>query len=85
MILANCTEGNVLDPFGGAGTTMIACEEIGRVCYMIEIFPEVCERIIERYITTFSRKDDTIKINDKPIKWYKTRKPIVRYTDMPIS
>uniref|UniRef100_A0A6M3MC28 Putative methyltransferase n=1 Tax=viral metagenome TaxID=1070528 RepID=A0A6M3MC28_9ZZZZ len=83
MILANCTEGTVLDPFAGAGTAMVACEKVDRTCYMAELLPEVCERIIERYIVTFSRHDDTITLNGEPIRWYKTRNPVRLYTDRP--
>lgn len=39
----------VLDPFGGSGTTMIACEQLGRVCRMVEIDPIYCQIILKRY------------------------------------
>ena len=39
----------VLDCFGGSGTTLIACEITNRKCLMMEISPEYCEIIIERY------------------------------------
>ena len=39
----------VLDCFGGSGTTLIACNECGRVCYMMELSPEYCEIIIRRW------------------------------------
>lgn len=41
--------GTVLDCFGGTGTTMIACEQLNRVCYMAELEPEYCDVIIERW------------------------------------
>lgn len=40
---------NVLDCFGGSGTTLIACEITNRNCFMMEISPEYCDVIIERY------------------------------------
>ncbi|TLG77363.1 site-specific DNA-methyltransferase [Culicoidibacter larvae] len=40
----------VLDPCGGSGTTMLAAEELGRMCYMIEIDPEYIKSIINRYL-----------------------------------
>ena len=43
---------NVLDLFGGSGTTLIACEEIGRTCYMMEMEPKYCDVIVRRYIRT---------------------------------
>lgn len=39
----------VLDLFGGSGTTLIACEELGRVCYMSELDPKYCDVIIKRW------------------------------------
>ncbi|MDR3169803.1 MAG: site-specific DNA-methyltransferase [Candidatus Peribacteria bacterium] len=43
------TNENVLDMFGGSGTTLIACEDTKRVCYMMELDPAFCEVIIKRY------------------------------------
>ena len=39
----------ILDCFGGSGTTLIACEMTGRKCLMMEISPEYCDIIKERY------------------------------------
>lgn len=39
----------ILDCFGGSGTTLIACEMTGRKCLMMEISPEYCDVICERY------------------------------------
>ena len=39
----------VLDPFGGSGSTLIACEQTGRRCRMIEIDPHYCDVIIDRW------------------------------------
>ena len=39
----------ILDCFGGSGTTLIACEMAGRTCFMMEISPEYCNIICERY------------------------------------
>ena len=43
----------VLDPFGGSGSTMIACEKTNRVCRMAELDPKYCDVIIRRFIETF--------------------------------
>lgn len=40
---------NVLDSFGGSGTTMIACEQLGRNCFMMELDPHYCDVIIDRW------------------------------------
>lgn len=43
-------EGNaVLDPFGGTGTTLIACEQLNRTCYMMELDPHYVDVIIARW------------------------------------
>ena len=39
----------VLDPFAGSGSTLIACEELGRRCFAIEIDPRYCDVIRRRY------------------------------------
>ncbi|MBT9151268.1 MAG: hypothetical protein DDT40_01456 [candidate division WS2 bacterium] len=40
---------NVLDLFGGSGSTLIACEQLHRTCYMMEIDPHYCDIIIVRW------------------------------------
>ena len=40
---------NVLDLFGGSGSTMIACEQLNRNCYMMELDPKYCQVIINRW------------------------------------
>ena len=45
----------VYDPFGGSGSTLIACEQTGRVCCMIETDPVYCARILHRW-ETLTRK-----------------------------
>lgn len=39
----------VLDVFGGSGSTLIACEQTGRTCYMAELSPEYVDVIIARW------------------------------------
>lgn len=39
----------VLDLFGGSGTTLIACEQLGRRCRMMELDPHYCQVIIDRW------------------------------------
>ena len=54
-LFANCikdtTKENdvVLDLFGGSGTTLIACEQLNRVCRMMELDPHYCDVIIARW------------------------------------
>ena len=40
----------VLDPFGGSGSTFIACEQSDRSCYTIELDEKYCDVIVKRYI-----------------------------------
>ena len=39
----------VYDPFGGSGTTLIACEKLGRKCLMMELSPNYCDVIVRRW------------------------------------
>ena len=39
----------VLDLFGGSGSTLIACEQTDRKCYMMELDPRYCDVIIKRW------------------------------------
>ena len=40
---------NVVDIFGGSGSTLIACEQLNRICYMCELDPHYCDVIIQRW------------------------------------
>ena len=51
----------VLDLFGGSGSTIIACEQLGRTCYMMELDPKYCDVIIKRWETLTGEK--AVKIN----------------------
>ena len=51
----------VLDIFGGSGTTMIACEQLGRSCYMMELDPHYADVIIERWQNFTGQTAELIK------------------------
>lgn len=51
----------VLDVFGGSGSTLIACEQLGRTCYMNELDPRYVDVIIRRWELLTGEK--AIKIN----------------------
>lgn len=53
--------GKVLDIFGGSGTTLLACEELQRVCYMAEIDPHYCDVIIKRWEDMTGERAECIK------------------------
>ena len=56
----------ILDPFLGSGTTLIACEQLDRLCYGIELNPKYCDVIVKRYkqYCIENNKEFTCKIND---------------------
>ena len=59
------TNGIVLDPFLGSGSTLIACEETERVCRGIELDPKFMDVIVKRYIEHQDGKyDDVYVIRD---------------------
>jgi DNA modification methylase len=60
----------VLDSFGGTGTTLIACEQLNRRCFMCELSPNYVDVIVKRYIDFTNNKNDVYVIRDgKKIKY----------------
>jgi DNA modification methylase len=57
----------VLDVFGGSGSTLIACEQLNRKCYMCELDPHYCDVIINRYMN-LTGKDDVYLIKEDGTK-----------------
>ena len=53
----------VLDLFGGSGSTLIACEQLDRTCYMMELDPKYCDVILQRYINFTGTSEDVYRIN----------------------
>lgn len=58
----------VLDPFGGSGTTLVACEQTGRRCFMMEIDPRYCDVIIERWEKLTGEKSEEVNPSTSPIE-----------------
>lgn len=54
----------ILDPFGGSGSTLIACEQTDRSCYTIELDPKYCDVIVQRYIKHAGSFDDVSVVRD---------------------
>ena len=52
---------NVLDLFGGSGSTMIASEELYRNSYLMELEPKYCDVIVRRYIKA-TGKDSGVRL-----------------------
>jgi DNA modification methylase len=59
--ICNSSKGRdtVLDPFGGAGSTMIACEKSGRQARLVELEPKYCDVVIRRW-QEFTGKEATL-------------------------
>jgi len=51
----------VLDPFGGSGSTLIACEQTGRICHTMEYDPVYAEVIIRRWEGFTGQKAELIR------------------------
>ena len=49
LAIETLSKGSILDLFGGSGSTLIASEQLGRKCYMMEIDPYYCQVIIDRW------------------------------------
>ena len=47
---------NILDLFGGSGSTLIACEQLDRTCYMMELDPRFVDVIIDRWESLTGKK-----------------------------
>lgn len=61
-IHASTKEGEkVLDLFGGSGSTLIACEELKRQCFMCELDPHYCDVIIQRWENATGEKAELIE------------------------
>ena len=69
--LSNCI---VLDPFGGSGSTLIACEQTDRICYTIELDEKYCDVIVKRYIEQVGSSDGVYLLRDNSE---------IRYGDLP--
>ncbi|NLC44002.1 MAG: DNA modification methylase, partial [Clostridiales bacterium] len=50
--------GIVIDTFGGSGSTLIACEQIDRICYTMELDPKYASVIVRRFLNTVGTDKD---------------------------
>ncbi len=58
---SSMTNAVVLDPFGGSGSTLVACEQTDRICATIELDEKYCDVIVRRYIELVGSAD-SIKV-----------------------
>lgn len=59
--MSNCI---VLDPFGGSGSTLIACEQTNRICFMAEVDEKFCDVIVKRFIEQVGSSEKVSVIRD---------------------
>nr|DAE04863.1 MAG TPA: adenine specific DNA methyltransferase [Siphoviridae sp. ctPxx43]DAE10240.1 MAG TPA: adenine specific DNA methyltransferase [Siphoviridae sp. ct0yh16] len=59
--MSNCI---VLDPFGGSGSTLIACEQTNRICHTIELDEKYCDVIVKRYIEQVGTAENVSVVRD---------------------
>ncbi len=61
---SSMTNSIVLDIFGGSGSTLIACEQTGRICRTVELDAKFCDVIVKRYIEQVGSDGDVSVIRD---------------------
>ena len=71
--MSNCI---VLDPFGGSGSTLIACEQTNRICYTIELDEKYADVIVKRYIEHTGTSNNVFLIRDSKKISYKDVKEL---------
>ena len=68
---SSLTNSIVLDPFGGSGSTLVACEQTDRICYTIELDEKFCDVIVNRYIEQVGSDSDVSVLRDGVTLTYK--------------
>jgi DNA modification methylase len=58
---------NVLELFGGSGSTLIACEQTGRNCFAMEIDAAFCDVIVQRWQEFTGKQAQRIPAGGEPI------------------
>jgi DNA modification methylase len=61
---SSMTNSIVLDIFGGSGSTLIACEQTGRICRTVELDEKFCDVIVKRYIEQVGSSEKVSVIRD---------------------
>lgn len=75
ILNSSMTNGLVLDPFGGSGSTLIACEQTDRMCYTIELDEKYADVIVKRYIEQVGNDENVYLVrNGEKIKYSDIRK-----------
>ena len=61
---SSLTNSIVLDPFGGSGSTLIACEQTDRICRTVELDEKFCDVIVSRYIELVGSSEKVLLVRD---------------------
>lgn len=63
-LISQCTQSNgiVLDGFLGSASTLIACEQLNRICYGVELEPKFVDVAVERYIKLHDGSSDDVYV-----------------------
>ncbi len=64
VLNSSMTGSIILDPFGGSGSTLIACEQTDRVCFMVELDEKYCDVIVKRFIEQVGTNESVYLIRD---------------------
>lgn len=65
--LSNCI---VLEPFSGSGSTIIACEQTGRICYACELDEKYVDVAVKRYIELRGKNEDVFVFRSGVKIWH---------------
>lgn len=79
--IGNSTQGNgvVIDTFGGSGSTMMACEQMNRICYMMELDEKYASVILRRYVENTNNAEGVfVERNGRKIPYTELVKEVER-------
>jgi len=67
---SSAPNGIVLDPFGGSGSTLIACEQTDRICYSVELDEKYCDVIVKRYMEQVGSDENVLLVREgQTVSW----------------
>ena len=77
--MRQCTQTNslVLDAFLGSASTLIACDQLGRICYGVELEPKFVDVAVQRYAAAHDGNFDDVFVerDGKKIPYANVPKP----------
>lgn len=74
---SSLTNSIVLDPFGGSGSTLMACEQTDRICHTIEVDEKYCDVILKRWIEQIGSDEGVFLLRDgEKIKYSDIKKDL---------